>query len=423
LFVFWIVVVIMLGAALAFIVPPLLREGRSAGVGREEANIAVYRDRRAQLARAHGNGELDAEAYEEACRELEVELLAGTHAAPAAEVESRKTHPAVAVVVAIVVPVAAFGLYLVLGSPAALLMDRPGAATRASAAPRAAGDPASQQAARSVEEMVDGLAKRLQANPEDANGWLMLGRSYAAMNRLSEARAALREAEKRRPEDPPTLVALAEVEAGINGNNLAGRPAELIKRALEYDPNFPQALWLAGFAALHQGDSAAAVGYWERILAQGVLADEDAERIRQAIAQARGAPPVAALTTPAKEAEPSASGGARVAVKVSIAPELESKVSSGDALFVFARAAEGPRMPLAIVRKSATELPLEVSLDDSMAMSPQMKLSTFPSVVVGARVSRSGDAIPQSGDLSGVSAVVSPSQGTTVNVVIDQVVQ
>jgi cytochrome c-type biogenesis protein CcmH len=154
-----------------------------------------------------------------------------------------------------------------------------------------------------------------------------------------------------------------------------------------------------------------------------VLADEDAERIRQAIAQARGAPPVAALTTPAKEAEPSASGGARVAVKVSIAPELESKVSSGDALFVFARAAEGPRMPLAIVRKSATELPLEVSLDDSMAMSPQMKLSTFPSVVVGARVSRSGDAIPQSGDLSGVSAVVSPSQGTTVNVVIDQVVQ
>jgi cytochrome c-type biogenesis protein CcmH len=262
LFVFWIVVVIMLGAALAFIVPPLLRGERSAGVGREEANIAVYRDRRAQLARAHGNGELDAEAYEEACRELEVELLAGTHAAPAAEVESRKTHPAVAVVVAIVVPVAAFGLYLVLGSPAALLMDRPGAATRASAAPRAAGDPASQQAARSVEEMVDGLAKRLQANPEDANGWLMLGRSYAAMNRLSEARAALREAEKRRPEDPPTLVALAEVEAGINGNNLAGRPAELIKRALESDPDFPQALWLAGFAALHQGDSAAAVGYW-----------------------------------------------------------------------------------------------------------------------------------------------------------------
>jgi cytochrome c-type biogenesis protein CcmH len=243
------------------------------------------------------------------------------------------------------------------------------------------------------------------------------------MDRFAEARDALLEADKRSADDPMTLVALAEVEAGINGNNLAGRPAELIKRALENDPNFPRALWLAGFAALQEGGSAAAVGYWERILEQGGLGEEDARQIEQVIAQARGAPLVTAETAPAAEAKTPAPGGVRLAVRVSIAPELKSKASSADTLFVFARAVEGPRMPLAIVRKTADELPLEVTLDDSMAMAPQMKLSAFSSVVIGARVSKSGNATPQSGDLSGVSAVVSPSQAATVNVVIDQVVQ
>ena len=420
--VFWILVVIMLGAALAFIVPPLLRAGRSTGVGREEANIAVFRDRRAQLTRAHGDGDLDDETYEEACRELEVELLAGVHAAPAAEVESRKPHPAAAVVVAIAVPIVAFALYLALGSPAAI-MERPGSAARASAAPPAAGEPAPQQAARSVEEMVTGLAARLEANPEDANGWLMLGRSYAAMNRLAEARDALLEADKRRADDPTTLVALAEVEAGLNGNDLAGRPTELVQRALDVDADYPRALWLAGFAALQQGDPDTAVGYWQRILEQGGLGEKDAEQVRQVIAQARGTPLPAAETAPAGVAKTPAPGDARVAVRVSIVPELEGQVAAGDTLFVFARAAEGPRVPLAIVRKTAGELPLDVTLDDSMAMAPQMKLSAFSSVVIGARVSKSGNAMPQSGDLSGVSAVVSHSQAATVSVVIDQVVQ
>ena len=188
--VFWFFVVVMVAVALAFILPPLLRGGRNSGVGREEANIAVYRDRREQLTRAHGNGELDDEAYEEACRELEAELLAGTEAVPAAEDQSRKPHPIAAVIVAIAVPVVAFGLYLVLGSPGALLSDRPGAAAPTSAAPEAPGEPAPQQTARSLEEILDALAARLEANPEDADGWLMLGRSYAAMKRLPEARDA-----------------------------------------------------------------------------------------------------------------------------------------------------------------------------------------------------------------------------------------
>ena len=131
----------------------------------------------------------------------------------------------------------------------------------------------------------------------------------------------------------------------------------------------------------------------------------------------------AAETAPAGVAKTPAPGGARVAVRVSIVPELEGQVAAGDTLFVFARAAEGPRVPLAIVRKTAGELPLDVTLDDSMAMAPQMKLSAFSSVVIGARVSKSGNAMPQSGDLSGVSAVVSSSQTATVSVIIDQVVQ
>ena len=366
------------------------------------------------------DGDLDKDAYDEARRELELELHDELASDSAPSEDSSETRPVAAIIVSVLLPVAAIGLYFLLGSPEALIDGATlGAGGRSPAA--MAGESAPGQIPHSVEEMVERLAQRLEENPEDPEGWLMLGRSYAAMNRFPVARVALQEANQRRPGDPTTLVALAEVEAALNDNSLAGKPMELLHRALEIDPNLVRALWLAGIAAFNQGDADKATAYWQRILENPGIGDANASQIRQAIAQVQQSSSGVAQSAPSEVEKDTKASTKGLTVGISLAPELEDMVSSADTLFVFARAAEGPRMPLAIVRRTAGELPIKVQLDDSMAMAPQLRLSAHSSVVVGARISKSGDATPQPGDLSGTSSVVSPSQAGVVDLVINQI--
>ncbi len=420
--VFWIFAAIMIGVCFAFILPALLRGQNEPGVGYLESSITVQRNRRAELERMYLDGDLDKDAYDEACRELEAELLHELKSSPESAENSPETQHKTAIIVAITLPAAAVGLYLLLGSPEALMRNA-GSAAGSRAFVATADESAPGQMPHSVEDMVERLAQRLKTNPEDPEGWLMLGRSYAAMNRIPAAREALLEAYQRRPDDPTTLVALAEVEAVLNGNNLAGRPTDLVGRALEIDPNFVHALWLAGVAALNQGDSASATDYWERILNTPGISNSDASRVQQAIARVKQSPPAAARAAPSENEGGNKAITNRLTINVSLAPEFENMVSPQDTLFVFARAGEGPRMPLAIVRKTAGELPMTIQLDDSMAMMPQMRISAFSSVIVSARISKSRDATPQPGDLSGSSSPVSPSQNTIVDLVINEVVK
>lgn len=418
--VFWIFVVILIGVSFAFILPPLLRKQKNAWVGYRESNITVQRNRREELERMLVDGDLDKDAYDEARRELELELHDELASDSAPSEDSSETRPVAAIIVSVLLPVAAIGLYFLLGSPEALIDGATlGAGGRSPAA--MAGESAPGQIPHSVEEMVERLAQRLEENPEDPEGWLMLGRSYAAMNRFPVARVALQEANQRRPGDPTTLVALAEVEAALNDNSLAGKPMELLHRALEIDPNLVRALWLAGIAAFNQGDADKATAYWQRILENPGIGDANASQIRQAIAQVQQSSSGVAQSAPSEVEKDTKASTKGLTVGISLAPELEDMVSSADTLFVFARAAEGPRMPLAIVRRTAGELPIKVQLDDSMAMAPQLRLSAHSSVVVGARISKSGDATPQPGDLSGTSSVVSPSQAGVVDLVINQI--
>jgi cytochrome c-type biogenesis protein CcmH len=235
--------------------------------------------------------------------------------------------------------------------------------------------PDMQASPHQLEALVARLAERLRARPEDLDGWLLLGRSYEALGRDAQAAEAFAQAEK------------------------------LAVPTLESDPHNLTALALAGSAAFGRGDYKAAAQYWERMLPHVPPGSEEASTIQANVDEARQRISSAPLRG-----------------TVRLAPQLKDRVSPDDTLFIFARAAEGPPMPLAVLRKRARDLPASFALDDSMAMTPQMKLSSFARVVVGARVSKTGNATPQPGDLQGLSAVVDNKAGN-VAVVIDGVVK
>ena len=412
--IFWLCASVMVALALALMVPPLLGR-RHAGDGPvADLGVALFRNRLAILDAERHAGGLTEDDFQEARQELERELLAEADEAPPQALRRAAASPMVAVMVAVFVPLMAFGLYLQLGAPQALKASPSTPVTEAAAR---------GQIPHSLEEMVAQLEDRLVLNPEDADGWVMLGRSYAAFNRLEEARDAFRKADSLRPDDPVTLVAYAETLAGLQGNRLDGEPEKLIRRALVIDPNLPRALWLAGVMDFRRGDRAVAAARWQRLLDRGGLNEEQTRRVQQAIATAEGttATPPASATAGAAAGRSAAAAPASLRVQVNITPELAARTSPTDALYVFARAERGPPMPLAVSRHTVAELPLTVTLDDSMAIAPQLRLSMFPSVVIGARISKSGSATPSSGDLQGHSAPLSPAGETPVSVVIDRV--
>jgi cytochrome c-type biogenesis protein CcmH len=281
--------------------------------------------------------------------------------------------------------------------------------------------------------LVERLAERMKANPQDAEGWVMLGRSYAAMGRAEDALMALDKAVKLQPEEATILADYADALAVRNGRTLDGEPMQFIERALKADPNHVKALVLAGTAHFNRGDYAGAVRYWDRVAQVGspdhplvpVAADGAAEaraRGKLPAASAAAAPAASALAA-VTSASAAAPGAGSVSGTVTIAPDLLAKVSPDDAVFIVARAAEGSRMPLALLRKQVKDLPATFTLDDSMAMSPAAKLSGAPKIVVGARVSKTGQAMPQPGDLEGTSDPVAPGGAKGVKVQIAGVVK
>ena len=283
-----------------------------------------------------------------------------------------------------------------------------------------------------MEEMVERLADRLQQEPGNLEGWVMLGRSYFIMQRYREAAQAYSHAMALSGEENPDLLAdYAESLAMAHGNTMAGAPAKLLERALAADPAHPKALWYGGLAAYEVRDYALATDRWQKLMQLLPPDSDNARQLQEYLAKAQAglggeavvtaAEPVAEPAAPAAAEPVTAATVAALQVEVSLDEAMAGKVAPGDTLFIFARAANGPRMPLAIVRKTVADLPLTVRLDDSMAMTPAMKLSSFPQVVVGARISKSGTAMPQAGDVQGFSEPVSPDEVETVQVLINEV--
>jgi cytochrome c-type biogenesis protein CcmH len=369
-------------------------------VSRREANIAIYRDQRRELDADLAAGKLVPAEHEKARAELEARLLEDVDAAGEATPRPRGGRRT-AVLVGIAMPLAALAVYLAVGSPGALSPQAdPGAVT-----------------AEQIDEMVGRLAARLRENPDDADGWKMLGRSYAVLGRFGEAVDAYAKAAVRAPRDAQLLADFADALAMAHGRSLQGEPEKLVLRALEIEPRNLKALALAGTAAFDRKAFAAAAGYWQRMLPLVPPDSEDAQVIRDNVAQATQ---LAGGKPPAPQAAAPQAAGLRGTVRIS--PQLKGRFDPEDTVFIYARAAEGPPMPLAVLRRRARELPAEFALDDSMAMAPGMTISAHARVVVTARVSKSGGATPQPGDLQGASAAVA-NDASGVEVTIDTVVR
>jgi len=320
-------------------------------------------------------------------------------AAPAGPV-ARPTRRLLAGLTAFVLAIAAAG-YAVYGTPSAWR----GVPVAQSEEQAGAGH---GNAAAQIEEMVAKLEQRMKDKPDDAEGWSMLGRSYSALGRYPEAVTAFKRVSTLKPKDAQALADQADAVAMAAGRKLAGEPAQLIARALELDPKNLKALALAGTIAFDTNDFAKAAQLWTTAVAVAEPGSELERNLQSGVAEARSraglpAAPVAAASAPAATA---AATGATLAGQVQIAAALKAKAAPEDTLFVFARAVDGPRVPLAILRKQVKDLPLTFTLDESMAMNPAMSLSTAKQVIVGARISKSGNAIAQPGDLQGFSKAV-----------------
>ena len=406
---FWIYAALLAGVALAFVVTPLLRasSGAGAAISREASNLTVFRDQIAELDADLGAGTIGREQWESARADLQRALLedAGVPAASAAAPAKRSKAAAIAIGIAL--PLVSVLLYLGLGSPQGLDVRKESAAQ---GAPH-------QLTPEQIESMVQRLAKRLETNPDDGEGWFMLARTYSALGRFAEAASAYARAEAKFPDDAQLLADYADSLAMAQGQNLQGKPEALIRRALQADGNNLKALALAGTVEFERNNFAKATEYWRRMLPLLPPDSEMLDSVRASIkdAEAKQGGPRQALAPAVPEKQggaPKASAGAAKSAGVSgtirLAPALAARAGPDDTVFVLARPAQGSRMPLAAVRVKVKELPLAFAFDDSMAMSASAKLSDFAEVVVAARISKTGNVVPQGGDLEGVSKPVRP---------------
>lgn len=401
---FWILAVLLLLLVLLVLAWPLLRPARGQQPGDDYSlNLRVYKDQLQELAVQEDNGLLTEEQAEQVRNDLERSLLQEIpEEQPAAPPPPESARRWPAALIAVLLTTASLSLYMYLGSP--------DAATDHGTAPA------------SVDEMVHRLEQRLQTNPDDVDGWLMLARSYMVLRRYDDAVNVMQRLYQELGDEPVIMIRYAHALSMANGGSFRGKAGALIKRVLEIEPENPSALWFAGVAADQRGDYQAAINYWQKLVPQLGGQEEAQQRVQQLINDAQvslqgsGAAP-AKNAAAAKQA--AAEGGKSIKVHVSLAKSLQGKVNPKSTLFIFARAPTGLPMPLAVVRRHAGDLPLDIVLDDSLAMSPQHMLSDQDKVDLVARISRSGNVRGESGDVQGKLQGVAVGGKKTISLVID----
>jgi cytochrome c-type biogenesis protein CcmH len=410
---FWIIATLMLAVALWLLIPALLGHKSIRDLDRNQQNVAIARDRLKELESEYGRGGLSETDYEQAKRELEQALLIDVDESATTTSAAVKTSTTRAslVWVALGLPLAAILLYLQLGAPDALKSQAQVAAVPAG---HAGGDTTA-----TMEQLVAGLAAKLQQEPANPEGWFMLGRSYMSMGRYAEAAEAFQRVLDQVGDDPSVMLRYADALAMTQGGQIGGKPFELIKKALELKPDDTTGLWLAGLGYEEQGEYETAVRHWRKL--EGMLQEDPASlnEVRNLIARAEqklGRPVTVETVAP----QPVVASPVALKVTVALDAALQEKVSPEDTVFIFARAMEGPPMPLAAVRKQVRDLPVTVTLDDSMAMMPQMKLSNYAKVLIAARISKSGNIQTQSGDLTGEINNVATTSNENIKLTISQ---
>jgi len=403
---FWIAVILLLALALAILLIPLMRTVRAQQSDqRQQQNIQIAREKKRQLETQLNEAEIDQATYDSAYLDLQTSLALELERGEADSEKSRGKWMAIVVLLAI--PVASVSLYLVFGEYR--IIENPQLAL---AAPRQQTVAAPQM---SLEEMTAAIEQRLSDNPEDAEGWFMLGRTMMARQQYDQAVTAFQRSSDLLVDEPGILFALADALAMQNNGNLLGEPEALVQRGLELAPRFPNGLWLAGMAAEQRQDYKAAHRYWSLLLP--LIADNPASsrEVQGLLATLEERNPELAKTAVGSNA-------AGIKLVVDISAELKARVSPDTAVFIYAKAMQGPPMPLAVRKMQLGDLPVSLTLSDDDAMMPTMKLSSFDQVIVGARVSSSGNPVAQSGDFyTEREAIDSKNPPAQISLVIDQV--
>jgi len=419
----------LIALALVMVLPALLRKRSQPAADRvpdaRQANVRVLREQLAALDADLSAGVLDDTQYRLSRTEIERRALEEEQAPEQAPVGARRSGWT-ALLVGLFIPVFAVLMYAALGEPQAL-------------DPAMSAAPSGEVTLPQIEAMVDGLAKRLEAQttPQegDLQAWTMLANSYAVMNRFPEASRAYARARSLSPDNAQLLADHADVLAMMQGQSVEGEPGRLVMRALQLEPNNLKALTMAGSWAFERRDFAGAVNYWSQAQPLAPPGSDFAAGLQNSLQQARAAAaqsgqlaaaatekavPQAAAAIGNGKLAAGASGG-QVSGEVQVTAVLARRVRPTDTVFVFARGVDGSRMPLAIIRRPAGDLPFTFTLDDSSAMAPQFRLSGVQQVIVGARISPTGDATPQTGDLTGQIGPVAVGSGKLV-LTIDGVV-
>ena len=436
---FWVISGIFIVTALLFIVPTLLRsrDAEQENLEHDAVNITVYRDQLTELGNDLENDILTQEQYNKSKQELQQRMLQDVPEGEKMAIKKNKNiyNIATSVVIVLILPLAAVFLYLVIGDTRGLLPQ----AQLANATQMNRGGGNSAAGHDNFSSVLENLIARLDKNPDDIEGWIMLGRTYAIMERYADASNTYAKLAELVPNNPQILSDYADVLAMKNQGNLAGKPMELIYQALSIDPKYPKALALAGTAEFEQEKFEQAAVHWEKLLglvpADSQLAKSVQESIDEAKSLAAGGKkgtvasaqqaktPELQQTDVQPEKSPVTASTTPVSISISgqvtISKELASKASPNDTLFIYARAKTGPKMPLAILRLKANDLPATFTLTDEMAMVPNMKISSFPEVIIEARISKSGQAVPASGDLQGFSQPVQIGNNN-IAIVIDK---
>ncbi len=435
---FWVVAGVFIVGALMFVLPTLWsKRNRDGGVARDSINVDVYRDQLAELDGDLRSDILTREQYEQSKRELQQRMLQDIpqEETVAATMMGGNRNVTTITLTTLAVPLLAVSLYLWLGNTKALLPQTAAEHPAMTAAPES-GHP-------DFSSVLENLIARLRDQPDDIEGWLMLGRTYAMMQRFNEAKEAYEKVLTLVPDNAEVLTDYADIVAMTHDGSLIGEPYELVKKALRLDARNPKALALAGTAEFEQKKYKEAAASWEKLLAlippseaeltQSVKASIDeakslasggkggmmARAMEQSGSQTQTPPPAETKPAGAASAGAATATSGTLSGKVTLSPAMATKTSPNDSVYIFARAKAGPRAPLATLRLQVKDLPASFTLNDSMARSG-VQLSTFPDeVVVGARISKSGSPMPQSGDLQGLSQ---PSRvgDKNIDVVIDQ---
>jgi cytochrome c-type biogenesis protein CcmH len=268
--------------------------------------------------------------------------------------------------------------------------------------------------------MVAKLADKMKADPNNLEGWMMLGRSYKVLQRYQEATDAFAHAYQISGDKPEVMLPYAEALAFANNNDWGGKPMALVTKALSLEPENLNALWFAALSNAQQGDKKSALGFLKKLESVLPEGSPDKQQIHELIANTESE---LGIATPGTSTQPNVGSEISVDVQVSLDAKLQSDVKPDDSVFIYAQALSGPKMPLAITRKKVSELPLSVSLTDAQAMMPNMKLSNFKQVRLLARISKSGDAMPQTGDLIGVVEQANLSDHSAHKIVINEQVK